>query len=256
MLHEQNVWGLEYFVNDPLYLLILPYCFLQPTWKILARESRLYEKQKELCKKIIAGYNFIITLFSFISAATMIYCLLHLKTGVFSAGHFEDELVGETYRKVVFLFYVSKYIEFVDTYFLILRNRPVTWLQYIHHIGAPLDMGVIYHFQIEAAWIFIVFNGIMHVLVYHYYTCCIMKWEFPLSKPFLTGLQMIQMVAGLCVSGFYCYVKDFWKRPEKGFVFYFTCAYVLLNLFMFINFFKTTYLQVKAPKTGKKRYNK
>ena len=35
-------------------------------------------------------------LVSFICAVTMIHCLMNLKKGVFSAGHFEDELVGET----------------------------------------------------------------------------------------------------------------------------------------------------------------
>ena len=39
MLNEENLWGLKYFSNEPLYLLILPYCFLQPICKILAKDS-------------------------------------------------------------------------------------------------------------------------------------------------------------------------------------------------------------------------
>ena len=253
MLNEENLWGLKYFSNEPLYLLILPYCFLQPICKILAKESGFYEKHKELCKNVMAGYNLIMTLFSFLCAVTMIHCLMNLKKGVFSAGHFEDELVGETYSKIVYLFYVSKYVEFLDTYFLILCNRPVIWLQYLHHIGAPLDMGIIYYFNIEGAWIFVAFNGIIHTFMYYYYACCIMKWEFPLPKQFITWLQMIQFVTGLGVYGCYYFVEDYWKIPEKRFVFFFTYAYVLMNLFMFINFFRTTYLQGKKQKSQKNK---
>ena len=238
MLNKDNLWGLKYFSNDPLYLLILPYCFFQPICKLLAKESGFYEKHKDLWKNIMIGYNLIITLFSFASTVTMIYCLINLKKGVFSIGHFQDELVGETYSKVVYLFYVSKYIEFLDTYFLILRNRPVIWHQYLHHIGAALDMGIIYHFQIEGAWIFVVFNGVIHTLIYYYYACCIMRWEISLSAQLITWLQMIQLVTGLGVCGFYCFIEDYWNRSEKRFVFYFSYAYVLMNVFMLFNFFR------------------
>ena len=142
MVSENNLWGLNYFVNDPLYLLIIPYIALQPICRIWAKDSGFYEKNKDLCKRVMAGYNLIMTLFSFICASVMIHCLMNLKKGVFSVGHYEDENVGKTYDGVAYYFYLSKYVEFLDTFFLILCNRPVIWLQYLHHIGAPLDMGL------------------------------------------------------------------------------------------------------------------
>ena len=253
IINEKNLWGIKYFDNDPLYFLIVPYCLLQPFFRMWAKDSEFYEKHKKLCKLMMAGYNLIMTLFSFACAVVMMHCLRNLKRGVFSAGHFEDEDVGHLYSQVVYLFYVSKYVEFLDTYFLILCNRPVIWLQYLHHIGAPLDMGIIYYLKIEGAWIFVAFNGIIHTFMYYYYACCIMKWQFPLPKQFITWLQMIQFVTGLTAYGFYYFVDDYWKHPEKRFAFYFTYAYVLMNLFMFINFFRTTYLKKNKGKSNEKK---
>ena len=96
MVNEQNLWGLTYFTNDPLYFLILPYIFLQPLCRNWSKESGFYEKNKELCKKIMAGYNLIMTVFSFVCASVMIHCLMNLRKGVFSVGHYEDEEVGKT----------------------------------------------------------------------------------------------------------------------------------------------------------------
>ena len=93
MVNEENLWGLKYFVNAPLYLLIIPYIALQPICRIWAKESGFYEKNKELCKKIMAGYNLIMTLFSFICCSVMINCLMNLRKGVFSVGHYEDEIL-------------------------------------------------------------------------------------------------------------------------------------------------------------------
>ena len=120
MLTENVLRAPTYFSNDPLYYLVVPYCLLQPVFRIWAKESGFYEKNKELCKRIMAGYNLIMTLFSFVCAVVMIHCLMNLKKGIFSLGHFQDDEVGQIYSDVVYYFYVSKYIEFLDTYFLIL----------------------------------------------------------------------------------------------------------------------------------------
>ena len=252
-MEQLNMWGLRYFANDPLYFLIFPYCLMQPICRIWAKESAFYEKNKEICKKIMAGYNLIMTIFSLVCASVMIYCLMNLRKGVYSVGHYDDEDVGNTYNTVAYYFYLSKYVEFLDTFFLILCNRPVIWLQYLHHIGAPLDMGLAYHLKVEATWIFVAFNGIIHTFMYYYYACCIMKWKYPFPKYFITVLQIVQFVTGMICYAFYVFMDDYWKHPEKRFVFWFTYAYVGLNLLMFINFFRTTYMKSKQEKVEKSK---
>jgi len=233
----------KYFSNDPLYLLVIPYCLFQPVFRTWAKQSSFYELNKQLCKKIMGYYNVIMSVFSLVCAAIMIYCMANLKDGIYAVGHFDDALVGKIYSNVVYIFYISKYIEFLDTYFLLLCGRPVIWLQYLHHIGAPLDMGLVYHWKVEGAWIFVAFNGIIHTFMYYYYACCIMKWNFPLPKKFITWIQLIQFVSGHLVLGVYMFVEDYWNNDAKRFVFLFTNAYVFMNLLMFINFYRNTYIK-------------
>jgi len=251
-IKENNIGAVKYFTNDPLYLSIFLYCLLQPVCRIWAKRSGFYETRKDLCKKIMAAYNLAMTVFSLLCAVIMIYCLFNLENGVFTVGHYDDKNVGKIYTSVVYLFYLSKYVEFLDTYFLILCSRPVIWLQYLHHIGAPLVMGLNYHYKTEGAWIFVTFNGIIHTFMYYYYACCIMKWKYPLPKQFITWLQILQFVSGLGVYGLFYFIEEYWKTPENRFVFWVGYAYVSMNLVMFINFFKTTYLDTKKQKFNDK----
>ena len=104
-------------------------------------------------------------------------------------------------------------------------------------------MGLVYHWKVEGAWIFVAFNGIIHTFMYYYYACCIMKWNFPLPKKFITWIQLIQFVSGHLVLGVYMFVEDYWNNDAKRFVFLFTNAYVFMNLLMFINFYRSTYIK-------------
>ena len=239
----------KYFNNDPLYWLIVPYCALQPLFRSWAKNSSFYETNKRMCKKVMTFYNLVMCAFSVVCAGIMIFCLMNLKSGIYSLGHFDDDNVGQIFNDVVYYFYISKYVEFLDTYFLILCGRPVIWLQYLHHIGAPLDMGMVYHWKVEGAWIFVAFNGIIHTFMYYYYACSIMKWKFPLPKQFITLLQMTQFISGLGVLAPYYFMDDYWKNDEKRFVFLFTYGYVLMNLFMFLNFYARTYTKKQTRKT-------
>ena len=245
-LNKTETNGLSSFVNkyinnDPLYFLVIPYCLFQPLFGAWAKYSSFYETNKQMCKKLMTFYNLFMSVFSLVCAAIMIYCLWNLKNGVYAVGHFDDALIGRIYSNVVYIFYISKYVEFLDTYFLLLCGRPVIWLQYLHHIGAPIDMGLVYHWKVEGAWIFVAFNGLIHTVMYYYYACAIMKWKFPLPKKFVTWIQLIQFVSGHLVLGVYYFVEDYWNNDEKRFVFLLTNAYVFMNLIMFINFYRTTY---------------
>jgi len=132
---------LTYF-NDPLYLLILPYILIQPWLKSYVARTNIYEKHKPFWKTFMGVYNLILSLFSFSSFAAVFYWFLTTgisSQGVFRIGIFQKSTTG-TGTQLPFVynccwyFYISKYVEFLDTFFLILCGRPVTWLQYFHHI--------------------------------------------------------------------------------------------------------------------------
>ena len=78
----------------------------------------------------MCAYNLVLCAFSLWAAVFMIYVMAtELPNGVYGIGHYESE----NYKMISWWFYISKYVEFLDTYFLILCNRPVIWLQFLHH---------------------------------------------------------------------------------------------------------------------------
>ncbi|CAD7941796.1 unnamed protein product [Amoebophrya sp. A120] len=234
---------------DPLYLLTIPYIVGQPLFRRFVQTTDVYEKNKKFCKMIMCVYNLAMAAFSLYACVVMVYAMCtELPAGVYGLGHYESE----TYARISNYFYLSKYFEYLDTYFLILCNRPVIWLQFLHHIGAPLDVGVWHNNQVEGTWIYVVFNGFIHTVMYYYYACCIMKWPFP-WKQMITNLQLLQFVSGLCVVLPYLFVPGFWEDDAKRTAFLFNYGYVLMNLTMFINFYRQTYLLKKKANQHKQK---
>ena len=62
----------------------------------------------------------------------------------------------------VWLFYMSKYYEVVDSVILILKGKPVNNLQSYHHAGAALCMWAAYRYSASAVFIFLLFNSLVH----------------------------------------------------------------------------------------------
>lgn len=209
------------------------------------QKTDIYEKNKSIWKKIMATYNLILVPFSFLSFVGMAYSMCYLPNGVFGLGHFQEPTGW--YRTVGYYFYLSKYVEFADTYFLILCQKPVTWLQLIHHIGAPLDMGVWYHNEVEGLWIFPFFNGFIHTIMYTYYACCIMKVPFP-CKQLITAMQLLQFFSGLTLVIGYLYVDGYMSDPVKAFAWYFNYTYVGTLVVLFGNFYYRNYLNKSKSK--------
>lgn len=224
--------------DDPLYLLIPVYIVTQPLLRyFLSHQYDVYSQHKQGCKYLMAGYNLGMTIFSFFVALTMIYALtFEVPNGVFGPGHYRSSL----YQQAGYAFYLSKYIEFVDTYFLILCGRPVSWLQYLHHIGAVLDMGILYNWQSELTWVFVAFNGLIHTVMYAYYAAAIMKWPFP-CKQAITALQLLQFALGLATITPYSFQEWFWKNDSKRSGWVFTYGYVVMLIVLFVNFWRMSY---------------
>jgi hypothetical protein len=238
--------------DDPLYLLVIPYMLGQPLFRKYCQSSGTYEKHKKTWKAVMAGYNVILSLFSFWTFAHMVYELYYNVAPacggtVFSLDHFKkSDAIGGWYRTLSYLFYVSKYLEFLDSYFLILIGRPVSWLQYLHHIGGPLDMGMLYHNEAEGIWIYVVLNGFIHTIMYYYYACAIMKWPFYFPKQLITTMQLLQFVAGLACGTAYVFVDGIFQDEIKMFVIWFNNAFVVMNTVLFLNFYHKNYLRKKT----------
>lgn len=243
-------WFQAEMLVDPLYLLLIPYIVGQPLFRMFVAKTDIYTKHKAFFKNVMGAYNVIMSVFSLCCSACIFYCLFFtIPTKLIASDHFAE--TSGLYRRVSYLFYLSKYVEFLDTYFLILCDRPVSWLQYIHHIGAVMDMGFLYYGENSGVWIFVGFNGIIHTVMYYYYACAIMKWKFTLMpKNCITIMQLVQFFGGLAIYFPYTGVTAFWSDVRLRNTWLFTYGYVITLVFLFGNFYLKTYV-FKAKKNGK-----
>jgi fatty acid desaturase len=108
-----------------------------------------------------------------------------------------------TVRHFVYLHYLTKYLDFLDTFFMILRHKwdQVHLLQLYHHstIGiiwkwvyeeAPMVIGATYGFGAAA-------NSFIHSLMYLHYFMAAIGIRNPFKR-YMTGMQMIQFIA--CIA--------------------------------------------------------
>jgi len=244
----------EHFINGPessLFFVLIPvYVLAQPLlrWYFNSREA--YKDNRVWWKRLMITYNLGLCVFSLICAVWMTNIVNKaLPNQGFSVDNFQR---SPDYGRIVFWFYISKYVEFADTFFLLLQKKPVSWLQWIHHIGAPLNVGLLYYTKDPGAHLFIILNGFIHTLLYAYYAATIANIKLP-GKWVLTFLQIMQFNVG-----FYFYTKfqslDGYRQNTQYMACHlFTWVYVLIVEGLFLHFFYTAYVRPSNGKSGAKR---
>ncbi|KAK9457805.1 GNS1/SUR4 family-domain-containing protein [Dipodascopsis uninucleata] len=165
-----------------------------------------------------------------------------------------------------FLFYLSKFYEVFDTIIILAKGKRSSLLQTYHHAGAMLSMWAGIRFASPPIWVFVVFNSLIHTLMYFYYTLSGLKITVPKSlKRALTTAQICQFIFGgsLAMAHFFVYYFD----PLEGaytsclvnqgqtFALFLNVAYLAPLTYLFIGFWIDSYLGRKpaAVVNGKDR---
>jgi fatty acid elongase 3 len=113
----------------------------------------------------------------------------------------------------VYVFYLSKYYEFADTLFLVLRQKPLLFLHVYHHASTVVVAYLGLYDNASYCWIACFQNCFVHVLMYYYYGRSTLGPYRPWWKRYLTMLQMVQFwinmlglvsFAALRLAGIYC----------------------------------------------------
>jgi len=98
-----------------------------------------------------------------------------------------------------YVFYVSKYYELLDSVFLALRKKPLTFLHVYHHfIVIPLFWAYNSTYTF-GHWMLIVPNTAVHVFMYYYYTIATYGYKVWWKK-YLTIAQISQFLVDLSVT--------------------------------------------------------
>lgn len=157
----------------------------------------------------------------------------------------------------MWLFIVSKMFELVDTYFLVLRKKPLLFLHWYHHV-----LTMVYAFYSYPTtpgfnrW-GIYLNYCVHAFMYSYYFLRSMKIRVPgFIAKFITTIQIWQFI--ICVAilirlGFLVYVENVACDLENR-MFVMASFMDFTYLVLFINFFVKSY--VVAGGKAKYRENK
>lgn len=155
---------------------------------------------------------------------------------------------GATYA--VWVHYCDKYLEFLDTYFMVLRGKmdQVSFLHVYHHFTIAWAWWIGIWFWPEGDCYFgALLNSLIHVMMYSYYTMSLLRISCPWKK-YLTMAQLTQFttvviysMVSLCVLP----SDTHWKHYSA-----LTCQCgEMISLFLlFLHFYKKSYR--KASSSG------
>ncbi|KAG0694962.1 GNS1/SUR4 membrane protein [Suillus ampliporus] len=146
--------------------------------------------------------------------------------------------------------YYFKYYEFLDTLFLVLKKKPLTFLHVFHHASTALLAFVQLNGKLSPSWTIVSINLLVHIAMYYYYYATAggakLWW-----KKYLTAMQIIQFIIDLFIFYFGLYQhyvhRYFPALPHFGDcsgserAALFGCALLTSYLMLFVDFYMRTY---------------
>ncbi|KAI6136640.1 GNS1/SUR4 membrane protein [Pisolithus sp. B1] len=209
-------------------------------------------------------HNAFLTVGSFLLLALIVeeVVSLYLASGFYSAICSESSWTSklEFYYMVNYYF---KYIELLDTVFLVLKKKPLSFLHVFHHSATALLCFTQLNGKTSISWVVISLNLFVHVIMYYYYYATAggakIWW-----KRYLTTMQIVQFVIDLSIVYFGTYQRFAHSRctwlphidncagTETAALF--GCGLLSSYLVLFINFYVQTYR--KPASTKKAAVNK
>ena len=107
----------------------------------------------------------------------------------------------------LYIFYLSKYWEWIDTWILVLRGKPV-WppgssqyrLHVFHHATTATVGWLAWRQELTVAWVGMLTNTFVHMLMYAYYTVVTLYPSIETIGIYITSIQITQFI--LCLMAF------------------------------------------------------
>lgn len=203
-------------------------------------------RQPYSCRGLLLMYNLGLTLLSLYMFCELVTAVWHGGYNFYCQNTHSAQEVDDKVMNVIWWYYFSKLIEFMDTFFFILRknNHQITFLHIYHHA----TMFNIWWFAVN--WIpcghsffGATLNSFVHVVMYSYYGLSAIPAMRPYLwwKKYLTQLQLIQFF--LTVSHTMCAVIWPCDFPLGWLVF--QISYMFTLIILFTNFYFQTYKKLK-----------
>jgi hypothetical protein len=98
-----------------------------------------------------------------------------------------------------YIYYLSKYYELLDTFILLLKKRPLTFLHVFHHATVIFMSFFWLEFAMSLQIVALLTNTGVHVIMYIYYFLCSIG-KPPPCKKIVTNAQIVQFVFSFIAS--------------------------------------------------------
>jgi len=102
---------------------------------------------------------------------------------------------------LMWLFYLSKYYEFVDTLILIVKKKEPSFLQEYHHIGALLSMWSLTVTKTGLGYSFLLLNSGVHSIMYAYFATTV----YPMTRGMLSIVKRYITLMQITQFFYWCY---------------------------------------------------
>ncbi|KAJ2362925.1 hypothetical protein IW150_006875 [Coemansia sp. RSA 2607] len=205
-------------------------------------------------KRLVVVHNLVLAVYSLWTFVDFIPAVVQNVSEHGLKGGFCDNQWTLWNRKLLahgFLFYLSKYYEFIDTAIILAKGRPAGRLQTFHHSGAVFIMWFGNYVQSPYLSFFVFENSIIHSLMYTYYTLTALGFKPP-GKQILTTLQISQFYIALSAGFVYALLPGCQDRPQKVFTYVFI-AYIIELIRLFTQFARKTYGPKPAADVARKK---
>lgn len=100
------------------------------------------------------------------------------------------------------LFIYSKYVELIDTVFIVLRKRELHFLHWYHHFTVLLYTWDAFVTEQPPGLYYCAMNYTVHAIMYFYYYLAAARTRPPRWGKIVTVLQISQMIAGVLITAF------------------------------------------------------
>jgi len=273
-LEKTQLYQISMAWQTPIFTSLL-YVLIVSTWSRYNKNNpttaAIPLSQTAVFRGSVILHNFLLCIFS---AVTWCYVIpeLFYKVWFIDDSYVLYDVITEWNRDVLgpwtWLFYVSKYYELIDTFILLLKGKPSSFLQTFHHTGAIIGMWTLSSSRTPISWIFVGFNSFIHTWMYLYYMLTGFGYYSPLKK-YLTNLQITQFVVGNPIGAYFLFCGKLVDRavpsdsfgkilgvsnvPSQRIAVAGNFLYVTALIFLFFDFRKRTYSTDKKPRSEEKK---
>eukprot|EP00246_Nothoceros_aenigmaticus_P013604 TRINITY_DN476_c0_g1_i2.p1 TRINITY_DN476_c0_g1~~TRINITY_DN476_c0_g1_i2.p1 ORF type:complete len:290 (-),score=23.59 TRINITY_DN476_c0_g1_i2:270-1139(-) len=188
------------FVGSSIYLV----CVLAGLYRIKSLDLKPRIKEPFLLQTLVFLHNSFCFLLSLYMCVGIIYEAIRTKYSIWGNAYNPKQV---PMARLIYLFYMSKYFEFLDTIIMVLKRnaRQITVLHVYHHYSISLIWWVISHHAPGGdAYFSAALNSGVHVFMYFYYLVSALlrnnekaRRKYLFWGRYLTQLQMTQFMVNM-----------------------------------------------------------